>query len=195
MCFIAADGREVAVIPYGEYQAIIEQNKKMIFYPNGSSLAAPPDGRENWNEWFADEFNKLRGLDAESREEAVATEIANTIEEYRQEVIRLVNVEREKAGLPVLAVDEKAMEYAQVRAKEISTSYSHTRPDNLEHPYDEIGPMGENITGGRSPELVMKSWMESPGHRANILYEDALSIGVGCYWTGQGYFWVQEFVC
>jgi uncharacterized protein YkwD len=97
--------------------------------------------------------------------------------------------------LPALYADEAAMEYAQERAQELVTSYSHTRPDNKEKPYDEIGAMNENIARGQfSPQEVVEDWMNSPGHRSNILNEDAFAIGVGCYSTGTSYYWAQEFL-
>jgi hypothetical protein len=194
MCFVSADDREIGVISYSDHWAIIEKYKTVVELPAGGTLTNPPDGYTNWNVWFADEFNKLRGIGAGSREAAIEAHTATTIEEYRQEIVRLVNIEREKAGLPSLAVDDKAMEYAQVRAQEIVVSFSHTRPNGLEKPYDEIGAMTENIAGGGTPEAVMNAWIESPGHRGNILNDDAFAIGVGCHWTGTSYSWVQIFL-
>ncbi len=162
--------------------------------PGGGTWGAPPVDGKRWEEWVADEFKKYRGLDAGSREEAVATHTVETVEQYRQEVIRLVNVEREKAGLPALYTDEKAMEYAQERAHELLDSFSHTRPNGLEKPYDEIGAMNENIAVAQTPDAVMAAWMNSPGHRANILNDDAFAIGVGCHSTGTGFYWAQEFL-
>jgi hypothetical protein len=193
MCFVSADGREIGSVSYRDYSAIIANNKTVVQVAGGGTLAVPPDGWDNWHEWFADEFNKLRGLTA-SRVEAAQSRKTQTIEEYRQEIIRLVNAEREKAGLPALYADEKAMEYAQIRAQEITVSYSHTRPNGLQKPYDEIGALNENIAGGGIPDAVMKAWMNSPGHRGNILNKEAFAIGVGCYWTGASYFWTQEFL-
>ncbi len=194
MCFVSADNRELGVLLYSDYRAIIDKHKTLIRYADGSSLAVPPGGYEDWHDWFADEFNRLHSRATVSREEAVAAHINETIEEYRQEVIKLVNEEREKAGLPALYADEKAMEYAQVRAQEILVSFSHTRPNGLKKPFEEIGAVNENISIGQTSEGVMKAWMESPGHRANILNDDAFAIGVGCYWSGAGYYWTQEFL-
>lgn len=194
MCLVSADGREVGVISYSDYRAIIDKNKKLIRYADGSSLTVPPSGYTKWHDWFADAFNKLRGMDMNSREKAVAAYISKTIEEYRQELIRLVNEERKKVDLTELYADEKAMEYAQVRAKELLVSFSHTRPNGLEKPFEEIGAINENISIGSAPDTVIKSWMDSPGHRANILNDDAFAIGVGCYWSGAGYYWTQEFI-
>lgn len=195
MCFVSAADQEIGAISYNDYNAIIQKNWKVVSLPGGGTYGAPPIDGKSWESWFADEFNKLRGLDAGSRKEAAASHTAETIEEYRQEVIRLVNEEREKAGLPALYADEKAMEYAQERAQELVTSYSHTRPDNKKKPYDEIGAMNENIARGQwTPAEVVDDWMNSPGHRANILNKDAFAIGVGCYSTSPSCYWVQEFL-
>ncbi len=194
MCFVSADDRELGVISYIDYWAIIEKYKTVVKLPAGGTLATPPDGYTNWNVWFSDEFNKLRGIGAGSRVAAVEAQTAATIEEYRQEIVRLVNVEREKVGLPALTVDEEAMDYAQVRAQEISVSYSHTRPDGLKKPSDELGALIENIAFGQSPDAVMKAWMNSLGHRNGILNDDVYAIGVGCYWNGTTYYWAQIFL-
>ncbi len=189
MCFVSADGRELGVISYSEYWAVIEKHQTTVLLPEGGMLAVPPDNHESWNMWFADEFNKLRGLNAGSRKDST-----ETIEKYRQEVIKLVNAEREKASLPALSVDEKAMEYAQTRAHEIIGNYSHTRPNGLEKPSDELGALIENIAFGQSPDVVMSAWMDSPGHRSGILDDDAHALGVGCYWSGTTYYWAQIFL-
>lgn len=194
MCFVSADDREVGVISYSDYNAIIQKNMVTVHLPDGGTLGTPPDGRSSWNEWFADEFNKFRKLDSGSREKAVMTNSDETIEKCRQEIIDLVNEQREKVGLTAVYADDKAMEYAQVRAQEITISYSHTRPNGLRKPYDEIGAMNENIAGGGTPVDVMKAWMDSPGHRANILNEETFAIGVGCYWNGTSFYWAQEFL-
>ena len=194
MCFVSAADKEVGAISHSDYLAIVKKHQKFVKLPGGGTYGAPPVDGKSWEAWFADEFNKYRGLDDKSREKATAEHTAKTIEKYRQEVIRLVNVEREKAGLTALYADEKAMEYAQVRAQEITVSFSHTRPNGLEKPYDEIGAMNENIAGSMTPAGVMDAWMNSSGHRANILNKEAFAIGVGCYWTGADFYWVQEFL-
>lgn len=121
---------------------------------------------------------------------------------YADEVIRLVNVERAKQGLSALSKRDDISEYAQLRATELVTSFSHTRPngsDPLSYVMDLPGVWGagENIAMGYgSPESVMTGWMNSPGHRDNILSKkiDYNSIGVGCYKSGGQLYWVQIFV-
>lgn len=194
MCFVSASDQEVGRISYNDYNAILAKNQTVIRLEGGGTLGVPPDGYGNWHEWFSDTFNRFRELDAGSREEAVVANTAETTDEYRQKIIDLVNAERKNAGLSALEIDDKAMEYAQVRAQEITVSYTHTRPNGLKKPYDEIGAMNENIAGGGTPETVMKAWMDSPGHRANILNKEAFAIGVGCYWNGTSFYWAQEFL-
>ena len=126
--------------------------------------------------------------------------------EYEQEVFELVNQEREKAGLPTLVWAKSRTEDAQIRAKELETSYSHTRPDGTWGGWENIGMGGrrewvrdENnyltwkIVNG-DPTAVVEGWMSSAGHRVNILHENAVAMAVGCYVAEDGsIYWVQCF--
>lgn len=120
---------------------------------------------------------------------------------YIKQVVNLVNEERAKAGLSPLSIDSKTESAAAVRAKEIQRSFSHTRPDGKDFSsvLKEYGvsyqAAGENIAyGQRSPKDVMESWMNSSGHRANILNPNFGKIGVGYAQDGNGTgYWVQLF--
>lgn len=120
---------------------------------------------------------------------------------YAEQVVKLVNEERAKAGLAALALDESIASAAQVRAREIEVSFSHTRPDGrsfstvLKDNGISYRGAGENIAWGqKSPEEVMKGWMNSEGHRANILNPKFTKIGVGCYQNAAGRnYWTQLF--
>ncbi len=122
---------------------------------------------------------------------------------YESEVVRLVNQERAKQGLSALTVISGLEATADVRAREIVQKFSHTRPDGSDcftafpgssaYP-DRISAMAENIAAGQStPAEVMNAWMNSEGHRKNILDETLRYIGVGCYESGGRYYWVQVF--
>lgn len=124
-------------------------------------------------------------------------------EDYRHAILRLVNQERAKAGLTALVLDDTVSRAAQIRAVEIIESFSHTRPDGTScfTALDEVGIVSsrvaraENIAAGQqSPEDVMKGWMNSDGHRANILNPNLKKLGVG-YAEGGRYRtnWVQMF--
>ncbi|MDL2218498.1 CAP domain-containing protein [Christensenellaceae bacterium OttesenSCG-928-M15] len=134
--------------------------------------------------------------------EAPATPAPLTQEEaYALEVVRLVNEERAKEGLKALTADAGVMAAAQMRAAEIQSVFSHSRPDGkscftaLDEQNVAYYGAGENIAAGqKTPEAVMKSWMNSSGHRANILNTSFTNIGVGCYKDGSGRLhWTQLF--
>ena len=119
---------------------------------------------------------------------------------YVQQVVNLVNEERAKEGLAPLTLDTKVSAAAQVRAREIVTSFSHTRPDGtsfataLKEQNISYRRAGENIAWGqKSPEAVMDAWMNSSGHRANIMNPNFTTIGIGyCQVNGVNY-WCQLF--
>ncbi|GEM_PF-1609299 len=119
---------------------------------------------------------------------------------YEAEVLRLVNIERSKYGLSPLAMDSKLTEVAHLRAKEIVISFSHTRPNGSTcfTAAKEIGvsyrSAGENIAYGYpSPQSVVNGWMNSEGHRKNILSQSFGKIGIGCYKNGRTLYWTQFF--
>lgn len=122
------------------------------------------------------------------------------INQMVQEVIRLTNIERAKVGSAPLQYHEGLEKAAMVRAKELDTLFSHTRPDGSDSStataeFGVGGDAGENIAMGYdSPEAVMKGWLNSPGHRAALLSKGETHIGVGFYQNAYGtYFWTQNF--
>ncbi len=120
---------------------------------------------------------------------------------YAEQVVKLVNEERAKAGLPALKLDADITKAANVRAIEIKQKFSHTRPDGssfssvLKEQGVSYRGSGENIAWGqKTPEQVMNGWMNSDGHRANILNKNYKNIGVGYYQDANGVnYWVQLF--
>ena len=118
---------------------------------------------------------------------------------FAQEVLDIVNAERAKYNLRPLRLADDLNRYADIRAKEIVRLFSHTRP-NGESALNIIPRCrykGENIAAGTpSPQSVMEQWMNSPGHRANILSADFEELGVGYYFDDEGqyrHYWVQLF--
>lgn len=117
---------------------------------------------------------------------------------FEQQVFELTNQERAKNGLSPLKANAELNYAADKYAEEMSERgvLSHTGPDGSK-PWDraeavgyEARMMGENIAAGqRTPEQVVKGWMDSPGHRANILRFQYADIGVGFY----NNYWVQNF--
>ena len=117
------------------------------------------------------------------------------------QVLQLVNAERAKNGLGALTMNTNAGKAAQVRATEIVTQFSHTRP-NGQDPFSALkqfgvsySTAGENIAYGYpDAQSVMNAWMNSPGHRANILNGSFKQMGVGVYQAKGTYYWTQEFI-
>ena len=136
-----------------------------------------------------------------AQEEPDAPEESGGVQEAAEAVASLVNAARRDAGLSELELDADLCAAAQARAQEIAQSFSHTRPDGsscftiLEEFGISYRAAGENIAmGQRTPEEVMDGWMNSSGHRANILNGTFTSIGVGYYVDGAGAaHWVQIF--
>lgn len=120
---------------------------------------------------------------------------------FAEQVADLVNAERVKAGLNPLTLDKEISSAALIRTKEIEKSFSHTRPDGrkfstvLTDNGIRFYGAGENIAWGYvSPEKVMEAWMNSEGHRANILDPDYKKIGVGYNRNSAGTsYWTQLF--
>ena len=120
---------------------------------------------------------------------------------YIQQIVDLVNAERTKIGLAPLTLDIQLSNAAQIRAQEQYTLFSHSRPNGSSYRtvLDENGisymGCGENVAYGfRNPQAVMQGWMNSEGHKANILQEKFTHIGIGYYVGPNGYhYWSQLF--
>nr|WP_201741299.1 SafA/ExsA family spore coat assembly protein [Pradoshia eiseniae] len=123
------------------------------------------------------------------------------IKEYEQEVIRLVNVERSKQGLKELKYDWELARVARYKSEDMRDNnyFSHNSPvygspfDMMKNFGINYKAAGENIAKGQStPEQVVKAWMNSSGHRANILSTKFTHIGVG--YAKNGHIWTQQFI-
>lgn len=190
--FYSADGKLLGDIPTQYLGTIINEN--------GLSYAEADEQKA----WFVENFNIYRGLDSGSSSGSSSSGSSSStssevdIEELRQELIRLTNEEREKAGVEPLVEDSTAMEYAQIRAEELAEVYSHVRPNG-----DGTGAyshynFNENIAKGHgTPEDVIDAWMNSYGHKVSMLgdYSDyGNGFGVGVYKANGTIYWVQEFI-
>ncbi len=120
--------------------------------------------------------------------------------DFETEVIRLVNIERAKEGLRPVVANKSLRSSAALRAVEIVESFSHTRPNGKKWATAinvNYVCAGENIAAGqRTPERVVQAWMESEGHRKNIMNPKYSEIGVGCYYDADQpyrYYWGQLF--
>uniref|UniRef100_UPI001FA8CEA1 CAP domain-containing protein n=1 Tax=Clostridium peptidivorans TaxID=100174 RepID=UPI001FA8CEA1 len=116
-----------------------------------------------------------------------------------KEVVRLTNIERSKQGLKPLTLNAELSKVARIKSKDMVDKkyFDHNSP-TYGSPFDMMKSFGisyraagENIAyGQRTPEEVVKGWMNSPGHRANILNGNFTEIGVGFY----NNYWTQMFI-
>lgn len=124
-----------------------------------------------------------------------------TVLNYENEVIRLVNEIRVKNGLNTLTADWELSRVARYKSQDMKDNnyFSHTSPV-YGSPFDMIKNFGisyrsaaENIAKGqKTPQAVMNGWMNSSGHRANILNSSYKKIGVG--YVASGNYWTQMFI-
>ena len=110
------------------------------------------------------------------------------------DVLTLVNKERAKENLKPLVMNSSLLNTAMQRAVDNIVLFSHTRPDGSSCFTANSLIVGENIAiGQRNPDAVMNSWMNSEGHRKNILTGDYTTIGIGCFESNGITTWVQCF--
>jgi uncharacterized YkwD family protein len=124
---------------------------------------------------------------------------------FESQVIALINQERAAEGLPALSSQSQLTSAARIHSADMASNnfFSHNSP-TTGSPFDRITDQGyhfsmagENIAGGyESPTLSVESWMNSPGHRANILDENYIHIGIGyayCEDSTYGSYWTAVF--
>ena len=125
----------------------------------------------------------------------------DAVRAYEREVVRLVNAERAKNGLAPLTENWELSRVARYKSQDMADRhyFSHTSP-TYGSPFDMMKAFGlsyraagENIAyGQRTPQAVVTAWMNSSGHRANILNANYTQIGVG--YVANGNYWTQMFI-
>ncbi len=128
-------------------------------------------------------------------------DVDDTVLSYESEVIRLVNEQRVKNGLNKLQADWELSRVARFKSQDMKDNkyFSHTSPI-YGTPFEMIKNFGisyksagENIAKGQAtPQAVVNAWMNSSGHRANILNSTYTKIGVG--YVADGRYWTQMFI-
>ncbi|AXI08383.1 hypothetical protein CUC15_05320 [Oceanobacillus zhaokaii] len=123
------------------------------------------------------------------------------LSQFEQEVVELTNQERAKQGLSALQVDTELSKVAREKSKDMASNgyFDHNSP-TYGSPFDMMKSFGityrtagENIAmGQRTPAEVVEGWMNSEGHRANILNGEYTHIGVG--YVENGNYWTQQFI-
>lgn len=125
----------------------------------------------------------------------------SSVSAYESEVIRLTNEARKQNGLAPLSTNWELSRVARYKSQDMVDKryFSHTSP-TYGSPFDMMKSFGisyraagENIAyGQRTPQEVVNAWMNSPGHRANILNASFTQIGVG--YVASGNYWTQMFI-
>ncbi|MET8679443.1 CAP domain-containing protein [Streptomyces sp. NPDC004647] len=132
---------------------------------------------------------------------APGTKAPATEKAAEAEVLTLVNRERATAGCRPVTPDRELAGLAEDFSEDMAERgfFDHTAPDGT-NPWDRAeklgisGLGGENIARGQADaEAVMDAWMDSPGHRANILNCDYKTLGVGAHFADGGPWWTQDF--
>lgn len=115
--------------------------------------------------------------------------------DFEGDTLRLINEERKRQGLETLAYSSELAKAAETRAKEQSDmgQLSHERPDGSNWDTVSDKAMAENLAAGQaSPQSTVTAWLNSSGHRKNMLNPDYKTAGVGCYYNSKTnvYYWV-----
>ena len=117
--------------------------------------------------------------------------------DYAYEVLNLVNQERAKSNLQPLTMDKNLLECAMTRAQELTLYASNTCPNGTScmtaFPYFGYNSSENLAINQVSPEDVMNSWMNSTGHRTNIMASGNVSAGIGCFYQNGALYWIQCF--
>ncbi|AYJ89865.1 CAP domain-containing protein [Bacillus safensis] len=167
-----------------------EQKQESVKKPTASKPSTP--AKENTNN------NSNTKAD---QKDTTASKADSSLNAFEKEVVELTNKERAKQGLKALSVDSKLSKSARAKSQDMKDKnyFSHTSP-TYGSPFDQMKQFGityksagENIAQGqKSPQEVVTAWMNSEGHRANILNKSYTHIGVG--YVKSGNYWTQQFI-
>ena len=152
------------------------------------------------NGYSQDDYDWAEETDESSGDASNSEPVNYDTSLFASRVLEIVNEERSKEGLSPLSTNSAIQEAADIRAAELASSYSHGRPNGtswntaLEEANITYRSAGENICYGyNTPEQAMNAWLNSPGHRANILKSSYNQIGIGVYQSGGVLYWSQLF--
>ena len=192
-------------IAIGSYRNIINQNKvtstntyidKDNEIVNSSLEKEEVTDIENkeYEDTSKEDINENNSITINNiQDENIYTDLIN-------EVYEITNNYRSLVGVFSLTLDSSLVEAASIRAKELSNSFSHTRPNGnscftvLSELGISYGTAGENIAAGySSSQSVMEGWRSSSGHYQNIISSKFKKIGIGVNIVNNQYYWVQIF--
>jgi uncharacterized YkwD family protein len=182
-----------------DFSRVLELNKHLkdldLIHPGQSVNTHPQNGQS-----VDHSANAAGNATAQGK---ISDDLQATSDTQAAQVLELVNKERNSRGLQPLQLDSKLNQVAAEKARDMAANnyFAHESP-TYGSPFEMMNAFGisyrsaaENIAAGqRSAQEVMSSWMNSSGHRANILNPNYTSLGVGYYDAGsKAPYWVQEF--
>ena len=190
---VDADGEESDVS-----QRAAADNAEIKAQDPGGALLQDANSVETEEVVPEEDVSLAYGIAAQATSNVMDALVISGVKNYANayEVLRLVNIERAKENLNPLKMDKDLLEAAMIRATEIMIYFSHTRPNDESCFTVSNKAFGENIAAGNTTaEATVTQWMNSTGHRANIMNPSYTTIGVGsagssansCIW------WVQLF--
>ena len=191
----------------GSYRNIINQNKVIstnTYIDKDNEIVNSNLEKEevtNIEGKISDTDNKeYKEISKEDINEYKDIQSENTYTDLINEVYEITNNYRSLVGVSSLTLDSSLVEAANIRAKELSDSFSHTRPNGsscftvLSELGISYGTAGENIAAGySSSQSVMEGWRSSSGHYQNIISSKFKKIGIGVNIINNQYYWVQIF--
>jgi uncharacterized YkwD family protein len=186
--FVQVDPSQAAEFQARLQQQLNQQGRQYTLTPNQIQMQTPTQQQQT---------QPIQQAPTQQQQ----TQAPAGISQYAQQVIELTNRERARAGLPALKLDAQLSSVAQKKSEDMQQNhyFSHTSP-TYGSPFDMMRDFGvtyktagENIAQGqRTPQEVVTAWMNSPGHRANILNRQFTHIGVGFEQAGNH--WTQMFI-
>jgi uncharacterized protein YkwD len=197
------------LVPVGQTTISVEAIPPPAPDGTGSPVSQPTRGPAATTR-KAPSLKPVRGVPASPRQvtkTAVPTHVSATPtagaggSKAEDVVIQLTNQERAKAGCPALRTDSRLRTAARLHSKDMAAQnyFSHTSldGDSFADRIKQAGypnPGAENIAlGYQTAATVMQGWMNSDGHRANILNCGLRAIGVGVFYGPKGPLWTQDF--
>ncbi|MFP7171307.1 CAP domain-containing protein [Terribacillus sp. 7520-G] len=185
-------------------QAQPKQEEAKAPASNKEEQKAAPQKEEKAEEQATEQKAQAPAQKQETASDSKQTEdkqAAEGLSAFEQQVVDLTNQEREKAGLKPLKADAELSKVARAKSQDMADNgyFDHNSP-TYGSPFDMMKSFGisyqtagENIAQGqKTPEEVVEAWMNSQGHRENILNPDYTNIGVG--YVENGNYWTQQFI-
>ncbi|KAF0816207.1 MULTISPECIES: CAP domain-containing protein [unclassified Cytobacillus] len=179
----------------------VQVNKQEAQKPAEQKPAAPAQAQQPAQAPAQQPAKAQETAKAPAEQTKEAAPASSEVSAYEKKVLELTNQERAKAGVPALKLDEELSKVAREKSRDMQSKgyFDHNSP-TYGSPFDMMKQFGisyttagENIAmGQKSPEEVVQAWMNSEGHRKNIMNANFTHLGVGH--VADGNYWTQMFI-